>query len=200
MNALAGRVLAGCVARCCGLPQAAGRHTFGNRQDYAVGDFPSSVAIGDLDSDDLPDIAVTNRWDHDVTVLCGQSAGGLGERQDYSVGNVPGPIVVGHSKPPYKKWSFHKMKTKIGGPNFIRLPNGSLWGSGRLYGPDNKRTPVLARMTRTSYDPVLALPSGGDNSYPGLVWNPDDNLLWMSYYSSHEGKTSIYLAKIRFDR
>ncbi len=55
-------------------------------------------------------------------------------------------------------------------------------------------------MTRTSYDPALTLPSRGDNSNPGLVWNPDDKLLWMSYYSSHEGKTSIYLTKIRFDR
>ena len=31
---------------------------------------------------------------------------------------------------------------------------------------------------------------------PGDV--ADDGLLWMSYYSSHEGKTSIYLAKIKF--
>jgi hypothetical protein len=32
---------------------------------------------------------------------------------------------------------------------------------------------------------------GGDTSYPGLVWH--DGLLWISYYSSHEGKTNIYL-------
>jgi len=42
---------------------------------------------------------------------------------------------------------------------------------------------------------LLKLPSGGDTSYPGLVWH--NNLLYMSYYSTHEGKTSIYLAKIR---
>ena len=41
----------------------------------------------------------------------------------------------------------------------------------------------------------LKLPSGGDTSYAGLVWH--DGLLWVSYYSSHEGKTSIYLAKVR---
>ena len=35
---------------------------------------------------------------------------------------------------------------------------------------------------------------GGDTSYAGLVWRED--LLWISYYSSHEGKTSIYLAKV----
>jgi len=41
----------------------------------------------------------------------------------------------------------------------------------------------------------LKLPSGGDTSYPGLVWH--DGLLWVSYYSSHEGKTSVYLAKVK---
>lgn len=54
---------------------------------------------------------------------------------------------------------------------------------------------VLAKMTLTGYKPVLKLPSGGDTSYPGMVWH--QGLLWLSYYSSHEGKTSIYLAKIR---
>jgi hypothetical protein len=54
---------------------------------------------------------------------------------------------------------------------------------------------VLARMTARSYEPVLTLPSGGDTSYPGLVFH--DGLLWMSYYSSHEGKAGVYLAKIR---
>jgi hypothetical protein len=28
-----------------------------------------------------------------------------------------------------------------------------------------------------------------------MVWHED--LLWISYYSSHEGKTSIYLAKVK---
>jgi hypothetical protein len=41
----------------------------------------------------------------------------------------------------------------------------------------------------------LTLPSGGDTSYPGLVFY--EGLLWVSYYSSHEGKTSIYLAKVK---
>ncbi|MBX3731392.1 MAG: hypothetical protein KF791_02220 [Verrucomicrobiae bacterium] len=41
----------------------------------------------------------------------------------------------------------------------------------------------------------LALPSGGDTSYAGMV--PHEDLLWVSYYSSHEGRTSIYLAKVR---
>ncbi len=103
------------------------------------------------------------------------------------------PHWIGTSKPPYTNWSWTKMKENIGGPNFIRLPDGRLWAAGRHYGEG--ATTVLARMTRDSYQPVLTLPSGGDCSYPGMVWH--DDLLWMSYYSSHEGKTNIYLARIR---
>ncbi len=112
------------------------------------------------------------------------------------------PEWIGTSRPPYYDWKWTRMTPKrqpgdrtgeIGGPNFIVLPDGSLWGSGRLYGARKKT--VLARMTPTSYTAVLDLPSGGDNSYAGMVWH--DGLLWMSYYSSHEGKPSIYLAKIR---
>jgi hypothetical protein len=100
---------------------------------------------------------------------------------------------IGTSKPPYRQWQWHETRHRFGGPNFIRLPDGSLWGASRSYagGP---RT-VIARISPTSYEPLLTLPSGGDTSYAGLVWH--DGLLWVSYYSSHEGKTSIYLAKVR---
>ena len=48
---------------------------------------------------------------------------------------------------------------QVGGPNFIRLPDGALWASGRSY-PGGPKT-VVARMTLDGgYDPVLTLPSG----------------------------------------
>ena len=100
---------------------------------------------------------------------------------------------LGMSKPPYTEWTWHELSHRLGGPNFIRLPNGDLWAGSRLHGDGAKTT--LARLTPDSYEPALILPSGGDTSYPGLVWH--EGLLWMSYYASHEGKTSIYLAKIR---
>jgi hypothetical protein len=49
-----------------------------------------------------------------------------------------------------------------------------------------------AEMTR-----LLKLPSGGDTSYPGLVWH--EGMLYVSYYSGHEGKTSIYMAKLKVE-
>ena len=41
---------------------------------------------------------------------------------------------------------------------------------------------------------ALAMTRG--SGYAGMVWY--ENMLWVSYYSSHEGKTSIYLAKVKF--
>lgn len=100
---------------------------------------------------------------------------------------------IGTSKSPYTNWTWHDTGHHVGGPNFIILPDGSMWAGGRSY--TGKAKTALAKMTPTSYEPVLTLPSGGDTSYPGFVYH--DNLLWMSYYASHEGKTSIYLARIR---
>jgi len=54
---------------------------------------------------------------------------------------------------------------------------------------------VLLKMTATTLEPLLELPSGGDCSYPGMLWH--EGHLWVSYYSSHEGKPSIYVAKVK---
>ncbi len=100
---------------------------------------------------------------------------------------------IGVSRRPYTQWKWHETRHRLGGPNFIVLPDGSMWAAGRDYA--GKATNVLARLGPGMYEPVLTFPSGGDCSYPGLVWH--DGLLWVSYYSSHEGKTSIYLAKVK---
>lgn len=101
---------------------------------------------------------------------------------------------IGTSRAPYTEWKWHDAGMRIGGPNFIEFPGGELWAVVRKYDP--KATTVLAELTAENLKPVLTLPSGGDTSYAGLVRH--DDLLWISYYSGHEGKTSIYLAKVRF--
>ncbi len=102
---------------------------------------------------------------------------------------------IGTSRPPYDQWTWSPTDQRFGGPNFLVLPNGQLWATSRLYARGKPRRTALFAMTRQGLKLALTLPSGGDTSYAGMVWH--DNLLWMSYYSSHEGKTSIYLAKIK---
>jgi hypothetical protein len=104
---------------------------------------------------------------------------------------------IGVAKPPYTDWQWNDLGVKIGGPHMIRLPDGRFVATVRLY--DNKVRTSLCWLDpeKATLTEFLKLPSGGDTSYAGQVWH--DNLLWVSYYSSHEGKTNIYLAKVKFE-
>lgn len=104
---------------------------------------------------------------------------------------------IGNSLPPFTDWTWHVTDHYFGGPNFLILDDESRWAGGRMialnpYGLFEKT--VLAKMELDQLSPQLILPSGGDTSYPGMIYH--NNLLWMSYYSSHEGHASIYLASI----
>lgn len=109
----------------------------------------------------------------------------------------PASGLWGTSLPPYTKWDWNEVGVKIGGPHMIRLADGRYVAAVRLY--DKKvRTSLCWIDPKTGkLSEFLPLPSGGDSSYAGLVYH--DDLLWVSYYSSHEGKTSIYLAKVKIE-
>ncbi len=102
--------------------------------------------------------------------------------------------LLGTAKAPYKEWTWKNTGVQIGGPQLLRLNDGTWIVSGRGY-PGGAKTkiwkldPATAQLTE-----LMTLPSGGDTSYPGLVQKGDT--LWVSYYSSHEKQTRIYLAKI----
>lgn len=102
---------------------------------------------------------------------------------------------LGTASAPYSNWTWKKLDTRVGGPALTRTPDGKLLGAGRLYEPKVHTGLFTIDPASLKVTEILPLPSGGDTSYPGLVWH--DGLLYMSYYSSHEGKTSIYLAKVR---
>lgn len=105
--------------------------------------------------------------------------------------------LMGESYAPFTDWIWYDLGYSIGGPNFLILPQGDIWISGRLiYG-----TPygLIAKTALLKKEPdgfrrELLLPSFGDTSYPGLLYH--NGFLWISYYSTHEEKTAIYLSKI----
>lgn len=107
------------------------------------------------------------------------------------------PARLGVARPPYDKWQWQTLNKRIGGPNLIELPFGIV-AAGRVYEPSAHTSLLWLDPENGTLTELLKFPSGGDNSYPGLVWH--DDLLWVSYYSSHEGKTSIYLAKVKFTK
>jgi hypothetical protein len=100
---------------------------------------------------------------------------------------------IGRSLPPYRSWSWAETGERLGGPNFIVLPEGGLIAAARIWRRGQPRT-ALCAMTATSLQPILELPSGGDCGYPGMQFFRGN--LWLSYYSSHEGSSRIYIAKL----
>lgn len=100
----------------------------------------------------------------------------------------------GRAEAPFTDWNWQEVGQRIGGPHMLRLPDGRYVAAVRLYDPKARTSlcwidPETGKLTE--FQP---LPSGGDTSYAGLVWHEDQ--LWVSYYSSHEGKTNIYLARV----
>jgi hypothetical protein len=80
----------------------------------------------------------------------------------------------------------------------LQLPDGRLVGAGRLYDHPVRTSLCWIEPESGTLREFQTLPSAGDTSYPGLVFY--DGLLWVSYYSSHAGKTSIYLAKVKLPK
>ncbi len=108
-------------------------------------------------------------------------------------GNENGSIGV--SAPPYEKWQWKALETRLGGPDLIILENDLMLCATREYRPDSETRTIISKVaTNGETTKLLTLPSGGDCSYAGLLWK--DNSLYASYYSSHEEKTAIYLARI----
>ena len=69
--------------------------TFTGPTNFAVGDSPNSVAVGDFNGDGDPDLAVANEFDESVSVLLGAAGGGFGAAITIATGGFPFAVAVG---------------------------------------------------------------------------------------------------------
>jgi predicted GH43/DUF377 family glycosyl hydrolase len=101
---------------------------------------------------------------------------------------------TGRAVSPYTEWKWKDSNWSLGGPALINVPGKGIFAGGRCTFDKMSRT-VIGKITEHGFFPLFILPSGGDCSYPGLVYH--EGFLWVSYYSTHNNNTSIYLAKFR---
>jgi len=112
------------------------------------------------------------------------------------------PAVLCRSRPPYAEWERKELDRYIGGP-LVATWGGRYVVGGRKTLTGSAKT-SLCWLVGDALHEFVELPSGGDNSYPGLVELSPTRAL-VSYYSSHEkddaGKTitAIYLAELEID-
>jgi hypothetical protein len=72
-----------------------GDGTFKPKTDLATGYAPASVAIGDLNGDGRPDLAVANSRAATVSVLLGNGDGSFGSNTDFIAGYYPLAVAIG---------------------------------------------------------------------------------------------------------
>ena len=112
--------------------------------------------------------------------------------------DAPITPLLGVAQGDYTQWQWHDLGSEFnafGGPDFIQLPCGNWIAAGRMHQGGTHTALAQLDVQNATMTPLLTLPSGGDTSYAGLLWH--DEMLYVSYYSSHEGKAAIYLAKVK---
>ncbi|WP_034256538.1 hypothetical protein [Arenibacter latericius] len=148
-------------------------------------DGKSFESVSQLDIDHLPNES-TIRFDKNGTMYVlvrRESAGKLG--------------VLAKSSYPYTNWSYTNLDFRLGGPNFLFLNDNNLVIGTRNY-IKKASTSLLVTNLDGKVLKKIELPSGGDTSYPGMLVH--DEKLWVSYYSNHEGNSSIYLAQVPLNK
>nr|WP_205808744.1 exo-alpha-sialidase [Micromonospora sp. HNM0581] len=101
---------------------------------------------------------------------------------------------LGQAHPPYREWTWTDLGVRVGGPALYRVPNGTLVAGVRLHDGAVRTAICAVDVARGRLQELVTLPSDGDSSYPGLAWH--DGLLHVSYYSSHEERSCVYLAEV----
>ena len=105
-----------------------------------------------------------------------------------------GSAMLSKARPPYTEWAWHDLGVRVGGPKMISVDGDCFLAGVRLYDGEQRTSLCWVDPEKSRITEALTLPSGGDTSYAGLVM--DEGLVWVSYYSSHESKSMIYLAKV----
>ena len=68
---------------------------FRPKHDYRVSEHPVAVAIGDLNGDGRPDLAVANRGDGSISVLLNTGGGSFARKRDTDRGRGPTSVSIG---------------------------------------------------------------------------------------------------------
>lgn len=104
------------------------------------------------------------------------------------------PAALAKSKLPFEAWEISDLNAPLHGPAIIEM-GGKIYAAGRKHLKEGGAQTAFYILEDEQLKEILTLPSGGDTSYPGFLPMGEDKLV-MSYYSSHEGPASIYLAEV----
>lgn len=114
-------------------------------------------------------------------------------RQKY--GSPPAAIL--ESSPPYTEWKSRAPNVNHFSGHSVHTFAGTTYLLSRTMDSAKKQSgSMIYIFANGDLTPFCMLPSGGDCAYLEAVPTLDGKQMLVSYYSSHEGKTNIYLANV----
>ncbi len=169
------------------------------RQDRAYG-----VGYGGPDKPSLRLYMTRDALQYDVLVdnLAGEGVAGEGSLLFLSDDTAlcllhkdRGGSALGRARPPYRAWTWKDVNIPLEAPHLLSLSDGRIVAAGSTATVQRRTVLCWLDPDAAALKEFLALPSGGEDGYPGLVFQ--DGTLWVSYDSSHEGKPGIYVARVK---
>lgn len=134
-------------------------------------------------------------WESETTLHFGEEGRAIVFlRQKY--GSPQAQIL--ESAPPYTEWTARDAGLPHFSGHSVHVFDGVTYLLSRFFGPDKKAGALIYLYEDGKLTPYCHLPSGGDCAYLEAV--RDGANMLVSYYSTHEGSTDIYLAEVPLKR
>jgi hypothetical protein len=145
---------------------------FGAKTDFGTGTNPASVAIGDLNADGKPDLAVANWGSNTVSVLLGNGNGTFGANTEFGTGTNPYSVAIGDLNA--------DGKPDLAVPNLrsytvsVLLGNGNgTFGANTEFGTGTNPFSVAIGDLNGDGKPDLAVANGSSSTVSVLLGNGD---------------------------
>lgn len=103
---------------------------------------------------------------------------------------------IGTSTYPFKQWQWQKFPYFVRGPKLAALPDGRIFLCAASMIDYQRLYFAILNPATFRVEKIAPIPSGGDCGYAGVIVQGDTALV--SYYSSHEGNTHIYIDRVKY--
>ena len=166
--------------------------------NYDTGDRPYSVAIGDLNGDGDPDLAVANRWNNNVSVLLGNGDGSFQSALNYGAGSEPFTVAIGDlngdGDPDLA------VANVVSNNVSVLLGNGDgSFQSAVNYGAGDEPSSVAIGDLNGDGDPDLAVANFYSDNVSVLLGNGDGSFQSAMNYGAGNGTLSVAIGDLNGD-
>jgi hypothetical protein len=177
---------------------ANGDGTFRPQQRFAAGNFPSSVAVADLNGDGKPDIVTANSESNDISVLLGNGDGTFQTQQLFAAGDYPESVSVadlnGDGKP--------DIVTANGDSNDVSvlLGNGDgTFQTQQRFGAGGFPVSVAVADLNGDGAPDIVTANLGSNDVSVLLGNGDGTFTLLQRFAAGDFPSSVAVADLNGD-